>query len=112
MKTADCLQNKIVLFEYTEAEQLNDENCNERNSEVKENRLLIAIKSTLRTIDLRDGILDNDLILNNAKKVCEQAIKENEYQYQKNLSQQKILDKFIDFPEKLPDRKEVKCLIK
>jgi hypothetical protein len=82
-----------MMFPIDDFESLDNENCNERGSELRENRLLFAIKSTLIMIDRRDGILDNDLTINNVKKVCDMAIKENTDQYNRNLRQQKILDK-------------------
>ena len=83
---------KTMLFPIDEFDELDNENCMERGSELRENRLLFAVKGTLTVIDRRDGILGNDLIINNAKKVCDMAIKENTDQYNRNLRQQRILD--------------------
>jgi len=104
MKTTNCLENKSVLFDYTEAEELDNQNCLERNSEVIENKILWISKKLTDAIDNEDGIYGNNIRLNKLRDLINTAIRENQNQYQKNLKQQEILDRFVDFPEKLPER--------
>lgn len=80
MKSKNCIENRNLLFPYSIAEEIDNENCLERNSEVKESKILNIIERTTtgRTHDL-----------------VHIAIKENTIQYQKNLRQQQLLDKVI-----------------
>jgi hypothetical protein len=80
MKSKNCIENRNLLFPYTIAEEIDNSNCLERNSEVKENKILNIIERITK------GRI-RDLIKN--------AIKENTIQYQKNLRQQKLLDGVI-----------------
>lgn len=84
-----------LLFPVGDFDELDNENCLERSSEFKENRLLLAIKGVLTMIDRRDGELNNETIIVNAHKVCDMAIKENTDQYNRNLRQQKVLNEVI-----------------
>ena len=95
MKTKNCIENRNLLFPYSIAEEIDNENGLERFSEVKENHILNSIDCLAKTIDARDGIYGNDTKLNRLMKLVDNAIKENTNQYHKNLRQQKLLDEVI-----------------
>ena len=99
MKGKNCIENKVVLFPYTIAEAIDDANCEERNSEVKENKILNMADAVTDAIDMLDGIRGNDYRLKRLKDLLNAALKENSYQHCKNLQQQKHLDNVIPFPE-------------
>jgi len=105
MKSKDCTENKVVLFPYLIAEQIDDANCEERNSEVKENKILNIAEAVADAIDMIDGIRGNDFRLNRLKDLLNAAIRENTYQHRKNLDQQKHLDNVIPFPEFAPNKR-------
>jgi hypothetical protein len=106
LKTKDnCIENKVVLFPYTIAEQVDEQNCLERASEQRENKLLNMADCLTEAIDMLDGIKGNDFRLNRLKDLINAALKENTYQYGKNLQQQKHLDNLIPFPEHAQNKK-------
>jgi hypothetical protein len=100
MKSKDnCIENKVVLFPYSIADEIDNLNCLERNSEVKENKILNIAGAVADAIDMLDGIRGNDYRLKRLKDLLNAALKENTYQHRKNLQQQKHLDNVIPFPE-------------
>ena len=95
MKTKTCIENRNVLFAYSIAEEIDNQNCLERNSEVKENHILNSIDRLGEVIDSRDGVPGNDSQLKRLRELTKIAITENTIQYRKNLIQQKLLDEVI-----------------
>ena len=80
MKTKNCIENRQVLFPYSIAEEIDNQNGLERFSEVKENKILNIIER---------------LTKGRVRELVNTAIKENTIQYHKNLRQQKLLDEVI-----------------
>lgn len=103
MKTKTCienLENKFIPIKYNLAEKVSNSNISECHGEREINKLLNAVDSLLYALDLRDGELDNDIFLSQARKQVRTALNKVGYIYSKNLEQQNILSNVIPlFPE-------------
>ena len=103
MKTKTCieiLESKVIPIVYKQAEKISNSNLSERHGEKEINKLLVAVDKLLYALDLRDGKLNNDIFLTQARRQVTQALGKVGYIYSKNLEQQNILSNVIPlFPE-------------
>lgn len=94
----------LIRINFKTAEHIQSLNSDAVASIVRENKLLNAINEVLYSLDRIDGIIGNDVLLNQARKVLDEAIKQNKYQYQKDNAEKTILDDVIPlFEEHIPD---------
>ena len=95
---------KLIKIKFSTAERIQDLNSDAVASIVRENRLLNAIDEVLYHLDKLDGRLSNEPLLNQARTVLKEAMRQNKYQYHKDNSEKIILDNVIPlFEEHIPD---------
>jgi hypothetical protein len=103
MKTKNSIENlesKPISIIYSQAEKVSNSNISECHGEREINKLLNAVDSLLYALDMRDGELDNDIFLTQARRQVRAALNKTGYIYSKNLEQQNILSNVIPlFPE-------------
>jgi len=94
----------LIRINFKTAEKIQDLNCDALASIIRENKLLNAIDEVLFNLDRIDGIIGNDNLLNHARKILDEAMKQNRYQYAKDNSEKTILEDIIPlFEENIPD---------
>lgn len=90
----------LISIKFNTAEKLQDYNDEALASELSENRILKSLESVFEIIDARDGLLNNEFEIMQAKKLLQEARQQNQYQYEKDHQEQLILDNVIPmFPE-------------
>ena len=95
---------ELIKIDFKTGVKIQDLNSDAVASIVRENKLLNAIDEVLYNLDCLDGILNNCSLLNQAKKILDEAKKQNKYQYQKDNAEKTILDNVIPlFSEHIPD---------
>jgi len=96
----ELLEKQPISIAYFKAEKISTLNITERKGEREINKLLAAVDSLLYALDLRDGELNNDIFLTQARRQVVEARDKTGYIYSKNLEQQEILSNVIPlFPE-------------
>jgi len=95
MKTKNCIENKDLLIPLTIAEEIDNENCNEGFSEVRENHILIALDKISDRLGEKYPVIKDDLLYKHQQKLEERAIKENTFQHCSNLRQREGFKKVI-----------------
>jgi hypothetical protein len=96
----EILESKVIPIIYNQAEKISNSNICEKNGEKEINKLLVAVDKLLYALDLRDGELNNDIFLTQARNQVTAALNKVGYIYAKNLEQQNILSNVIPlFPE-------------
>lgn len=93
----------VIKIKFNTAERIQSLNSDAIASIIRENKLLNAIDEVLFELDKLDGVLGNEPKLTHARKILEEAIRQNKYQYRKDNSEKVILDNVIPlFPEHTP----------
>ena len=90
----------LITMKANTVDKLQDLNSDAVASEIREIRLLNALETVLDIIDARDGLLNNEFEIRQAKKLIVEAKEQNQYQYSKDHQEQLLLDNVVDmFPE-------------
>ncbi len=90
-------KNNIIYVDFKRMVKVQDYNCEAIASASCEERLLTSLENVLESIDARDGVLNNDLTIMQAKKLVRQARGMNRDQLANDRSEQLILDTDIPF---------------
>lgn len=98
MKYPKC--GNLISMKFNTAEKIQDLNSDAIASEKYEGKLLECLETVLEIIDARDGLLNNEYEILQAKKLLQGARQQNQYQYDKDHQEQLILDNVVPmFPE-------------
>lgn len=105
MKTKTC---RVIEFPYNKAEEVSDDNCDERLLEQKIKYLILVTEENIKAADLEDGVIGNSPNLNRARQFNNEKLKLLTMAYNLNLRQQKNLDNVIPFPEFAKQKRQPK----
>jgi len=86
---------KLIKIDFKKAVKIQDYNCEAIASEKQEDKVLECLENVLDIIDARDGLLNNEWEITQAKKLLREARSQNRDQLHNDKAEQLVLEEEI-----------------